>query len=460
MQPVSDLKTLFAAFDSQRDELLKEYFDFLRFKSVSAEPEFKTELLACCDWVVAFLEEAGMSVEVWPTSGHPMIFASWTKAGPSKPTVMIYNHYDVQPVDPIELWKSPPFEPETRDGEVYARGAQDNKGQCFYVISAVRWLLKTKGALPVNLKLVIEGEEETGSAGIAAILESKKEQLKADSLFIVDLGLHEKNAPALTLGVRGIVTMTVELRGSNSDLHSGMVGGIVYNPNRAMVELLAKLYDSSGRVAIPGFYDNVAEPSAEELKALSFTFDEARFKHMFEAAPVGGEREKFTAMQRAWIRPTLEINGIGGGYTGDGFKTVIPGKTLAKLSCRLVPNQDPEKIARLVSEFLENNTPPGMSLQITLHPGTGEAVRTDFQSHPVQVTAKVMSEVFERPCEYILSGGSIPIVADLSRSSGAEVVLMGLGLPDDNLHAPNEHFGIDRIRAGFVTMAAVIERLA
>ena len=457
----TELKQLFAEFDKAKDSLLEEFLTFLKFKSVSAEAEFKPQVRACCEWVVGFLEDAGMKVEIWEGAGHPTIFASYTGAGPNKPTALIYNHYDVQPVDPLDLWKSPPFEPRIEGEEIFARGASDNKGQCFYVISAVRWLLKNKGSLPVNLKLLIEGEEEVGSATLAAQLVPKQKELAADYVFIVDLGIHDKVSPALTLGVRGIVTMTVEMRGSKGDLHSGMVGGIVYNPNRAMVELLAKLYDKTGRVAIPGFYGDVEEVPEKDMAAIDFHYDEAGFRAMFEAEAVGGEHEKFGPMQRAWIRPTLEINGIGGGYTGDGFKTVIPGLTIAKLSCRLVPNQSPEKIGALVEDFLQKNKPAAVEVKVRIHPGIGDAVRTKIDSKPVQVTAQVLSEIFQKPCGYIFSGGSIPIVASLAQTcKTGEVVLMGFGLPDDNLHAPNEHFGVDRLRTGFVAMASVIERLS
>ena len=266
--------------------------------------------------------------------------------------MLIYNHYDVQPVDPIELWHSDPFEPTIRDGEVFARGAEDNKGQCFYVISAIRELLRRDGTLPINVKLCIEGEEETGSSGLAGILATHKESLTADHLFVVDLGIHAPESPALTLGVRGIATMSIELIGSSSDLHSGTHGGIVYNPNRAMVELLAKLHDEEGRVTVPGFYAEVVTPTTDELAQLDFHFDEAEYEAMFGAKAVGGE-SSYSALQSAWIRPTLEINGIGGGYIGDGFKTVIPARTVAKLSVRLVPNQDPVKIAAAVERFLQ-----------------------------------------------------------------------------------------------------------
>lgn len=454
----TSVATLLEAFDRSSDTLQEEFFEFLRLQSVSSEPGYKAQVRACADWVVEYLEDAGLKVELWETSGYPVVFASWLEAGPEKPTVLIYNHYDVQPVDPIELWHSDPFEPTIRDGEVFARGAEDNKGQCFYVISAIRELLRRDGTLPVNVKLCIEGEEETGSSGLAGILATRKAALAADHLFVVDLGIHAPESPALTLGVRGIATMSVEIIGSNSDLHSGTHGGIVYNPNRAMVELLAKLYDDEGRVTVPGFYADVVTPTADELAKLDFHFDESEYEAMFGAKAVGGETN-YSALQSAWIRPTLEINGIGGGYTGEGFKTVIPARTIAKLSVRLVPNQDPVKIAAAVERFLKGNVPLGVELKVEINPGVGKAVRSSPNSKAVVASAAVYSAVFNKPCQFILSGGSIPIVPGLAEAAEAEVVMMGYGLPDDNIHAPNEHFGMDRVRRGFATMGAILELL-
>lgn len=459
--PLTPLRTRLSEFDSLRRELVEEYFTFLRFPSVSSEAAHRKDVRACAEWVVKFLSDSGFDVELWEGSGegheHPTIFASWMKAGPDRPTVLIYNHYDVQPVDPLELWTSPPFEPRLEGEEVFARGAEDNKGQCFYVMAAVRHLLRTTGTLPVNLKLCIEGEEETGSTVLSRLLADKRKELAADYLYVVDVGLHEPTAPAVTLGVRGIQTMTIELRGSRGDLHSGMVGGIVYNPNRALAELLASLYHPDGRVAVEGFYDDVAPISEEERRQLDFSFDTDQFRAMFGAEPNGGENA-FAPIERVWIRPTLEINGMNGGYSGDGFKTVIPAVASAKLSCRLVPDQDPARMGALVEKHLRDRVPLGMELQVHIH-GAGTAARTPIDAHAVQVAAAALTELFEKPCHFILSGGSIPIAAGLAESSGAELVLIGFGLPDDNIHAPNEHFGVDRVRKGFATMINILERI-
>jgi acetylornithine deacetylase/succinyl-diaminopimelate desuccinylase-like protein len=401
----------------------------------------------------------GLKVEKWPTKGHPVIFASSQPILPDQPTLLIYNHYDVQPVDPLNEWDSPPFEPTVRQGEVYARGAEDNKGQCFYVLQALKALLHKHGSFPINIKLCIEGEEECGSEGLADILQDKKRQaqLKADYLVIVDMGLRDKNTPAVTLGVRGIVTMGLHLKGSHIDLHSGSHGGIAYNPLHALVEMLSKLRDSNGKITIPGFYDDVVEIDEKNRSLIALDFDTKEYETMFGALPEGGEK-KYTPWERAWNRPTLEINGISGGYSGQGFKTVIPAKASAKISCRLVPNQDPKKIGKLVAEYLKKLAPKGMEVEVEVY-GGGKAIRANPTSKVVVAFAKAYEELFKKPCEYIYSGGSIPIVTNLAEASQSEVILMGFGLPDDQIHAPNEHFGVDRLEKGCEVIFRAIELL-
>lgn len=439
-------------------EILEHFFTFLRFKSVSSEPEYKKECAACLSWLQGYLADMGFEAERWETTGHPTLFASWMGAGANKPTLLLYGHYDVQPVDPIELWDSDPFEPEIRDGQVYARGACDNKGQIFYAIQALRALLERDGQLPINVKLVIEGEEEMGSAGLQGILEARREDLRADYLAIVDVGLTAADQPAVTLGFRGIVTMDVVVKGTLGDLHSGSHGGMAYNPLHGLSELIAGLRDESGRVTVPGFYDDVDELSADERARYAFDFEDANYERDFGAKPTGGERA-YTAIERQWIRPTVECNGIIGGYTGDGFKTVIPAEARAKLSCRTVPSQDPAKVGQLVAKALEERCPAGLRCSVTVHPGSGAAMRSGPDSRVVQAFAEAYSEVLHKPCQYILCGGSIPITADLAQASGSEIVLVGYHLDSDNIHAPNEHFGVQRMRHGFLTIARTIEIL-
>lgn len=444
--------------DSNRSRWLDEFMTFLSFPSISSEPQFEESVLSCADWLVNYLKELKFDVELLPTSGFPVIFASNMEAGPKKPTLLIYHHYDVQPADPLEEWTSPPFQPRIENGEIYARGAQDNKGQCFYTLQAIKMLLDQTGKLPINIKLCIEGEEEVGSAGLASILNQRKDQLKADYLAIGDLGIPHPNTPALTLGIRGIITMDVEMQGSQTDLHSGSHGGIVPNPLHALIQLLASLRDEKGKITIPGFYRDVKEFSPEDRAKVSFDFDEKEYHRQTGAYSTGGEIE-YAVLERAWLRPTLEINGVWGGYNGKGFKTVIPAKAFAKISCRLVPNQNPAEIGNLLASHLEKHAPAGTVVSVHVHPGQGKAVRVPPDAKVVQAFAKAFEEVFSKPCEYIYEGASIPIVPELAAACGAETILLGLGLTTDQIHAPNEHFGVDRLEKGMMIMARGMELL-
>lgn len=436
---------------------LPDFFEFLSIPSISSEPAFKEEVRRCALYVQKRLGNLGLHTELWETEGHPIVFAA-SEHDPKKPTLLIYNHYDVQPVDPLELWETPPFNPTVRDGQVYARGAQDNKGQCFYVMEALRHIVERDGKLPFNLKLCIEGEEECGSQSLHKILDRKKKELKADVLAIVDLGIPHLNAPTITLGTRGIITMDVEVTNANKDLHSGSHGGLAYNPIHALVKILSEARDENGKITIPGFYDNVETFSEQERKPMRFIFDEEQYFKDFGIKATGGEIA-FPPIERNWLRPTLEINGITGGYAGDGFKTVIPSKASAKVSCRLVPHQDPQQVAHLVKEYFESKAPPGTVVNVHLHGEGGEAARASLQSKGVQAFANAFSEVFNQPCQFIFEGASIPIVPKLAAASGAEPVLLGLGLMTDCIHSPNEHFGIDRLEKGAQIMVKAIDSL-
>ncbi|MBS4167647.1 dipeptidase [Parachlamydia sp. AcF125] len=445
-------------FSENKPRILDEFFTFLRFQSISSEPEFRDSMHACVEWLKNYIQTLGFQTEIWKTDGHPILFATNLNAGPSKPTLLIYNHYDVQPIDPLELWESPPFEPEQRGQEIFARGAQDNKGQCFYVLQALKAMWEKEGQFPINIKLCIEGEEEMGSISLAKILPQKKQELKADYLAVVDMGINHPTEPAVTLGIRGIVTMDVEVSGSSFDLHSGSHGGIAYNPLHALSEMIAKLRDENGKIQVPHFYEDVGSLSANERSDLALNFHAEEYKRLFGAEATGGEKA-FTPLERAWIRPTIEINGICGGYSGEGFKTVIPAKAYAKVSCRLVPNQDPQKIGQLVARYFEENAPQGIRVHVHLHEGGGNAVRANQQSKILKAFSKAYEEVFEAPCQYIFSGGSIPVVTKLAEASESEILLLGLGLPDDQIHAPNEHFGLDRLEKGFIIVFRGIELL-
>lgn len=452
--------TISQLIGKNKPQIVKDYFTFLSYPSVSSEPEYKNEVLACADWLVSYLKEMQFDVTLWPTTGHPTIFASYLHAGSDKPTLLIYNHYDVQPVDPLEAWRSPPFQPTVDGDSVYARGAQDNKGQCFYVLQALKLLIERDGSLPINVKLCIDGEEEIGSPGLSALLSQKQKELRADFLAIVDTGLQDAAIPAITLGARGLVAMDVELTASHGDLHSGSHGGIAFNPNHALIEILASLRNEEGRVTIPGFYDHVIELSKEERTSLSLDFDPRHFTKETGIVPTGGE-QAYAPLERAWIRPTIEVNGIIGGYSGPGFKTVIPSKASAKISCRLVPDQDPTAMGKLVADHLKKLAmEKGMTMSVHIHPGSGKAIRANLSSKIVQASAKAFEEVFNRPCEYILAGGSIPIAPALAQACHSDIVFLGLGLSTDQIHAPNENFSMDRIEKGIKIMARLFELLA
>ena len=452
---IEELRKLFMVYKEQG---LKDYFTFLRFQSISSEPSFQDDVRDCADWVSSYLKKIGFEVELWPTSGHPTIFANYEKAGPNQPTVLIYNHYDVQPVDPLDQWESPPFEPTVRNGEVFARGAQDNKGQCFYVLLALKALIERNGGLPVNVKLCIEGEEECASTGLSGILNKKKKELSADYLAIVDMGMPNASTPAITLGVRGMVTMDVEVTGTDKDLHSGSHGGVAYNPIHALIQILDKVRDASGKITIPGFYNDVIEMTDKEKSLIDGQFNSREYEKNFGAKPTGGE-VAYPPLARNWFRPTIEINGISGGYSGTGFKTVIPSKAHAKVSCRLVPNQDPLVIAELVSAYFQSQAPEGTNVKVTVHAGTGKSLRASSDSLIAKAFVTAYEEIFQTKCKCDYSGGSIPVLAELADVTKATTILVGLGLPDDAIHAPNEHFGLDRIEKGFLSIARMLQLL-
>ncbi len=453
----SSLASLTEAYEKNRSTIEKRLVDFLSFPSISADPKFALELNACKTWLMKLLQEVGLQVEEWPTSGHPVVFASYMGAGPSKPTILIYSHYDVQPVEPLSEWTTPPFEPTIRNGNIYARGANDDKGQCLYVIEAIRALLERDGKLPVNVKLCIEAEEEMGSLGLAQIIPHKKKELAADTLIVVDFDLNGPDIPTVSLGFRGIITMDVEVDCATTDTHSGSYGGVLYNPNHALIEILAKMRDKNGKVTVPGFYDDVKEIGPEDRKQICFDLDHAEFEKSFGTQPTGGEKD-FSPLESSWTRPTLEVNGIGGGYIGTGFKTAIPAKAIAKVSCRLVPDQDPQKIAEEVASYMKSLAPKGVKIDVQIH-GATRALRTTGSSQGNKAMAQAFSEVLGKPCIFNLSGGSIPVIATLAEATKTDVVLMGYRLANDGMHAPNECFGLNRMKQGYLTIARALEIL-
>ncbi len=451
---VDELRAWYEAHESQ---ILADYFSFLKIPSISTDPAYKDDIRKASEWAADRLKKIGFKVDIWKTDGNPVVFATHL-VDPSRPTVLIYNHYDVQPVDPIEKWKSPPFEPVLKDGFVYARGASDNKGQCFYTLTALQALFELSKKVNLNIKVFIEGEEECGSTGALQMLKEKKEELKADYLLIVDSGAYEEDTPAITIGLRGIVTMEVKCTNSRIDLHSGVMGGIALNPNRALIQLLAKLWDQDGVITVPGFYDDVTLPSKAELKEFAQKLDLDYLKKQFGLRAFQGEGN-YTLWESNAIRPTLEINGISGGYTGTGFKTVIPSQAIAKISCRLVPNQDPKKIVRCITEYLQKQAHEGLEIEVTYDHG-GKAIRMSPDTKLAHLCCDAYAEVFGKPCKKVLNGASVPIVADFAEVMGGEVAIIGVSLDTDDIHAPNEHFSLKQLKDGFLSMGRILGRMS
>lgn len=455
---MSSLHLLKQWFASHAHELKRDYFTFLRFKSISTDHKYAKEVRACAEWLRSYIaKHCEMSAELIETPGYPLIYANDLRAGSEAPTLLAYGHYDVQPVDPLELWESDPFEPTERNGRIYARGAVDDKGQIFYAIAAVRAWKELGKELPINLKFCIEGEEESGSSGLSQALPKLKEPLKADSLLVIDFDQFDETTPAITLGCRGLLSCELILTGSNTDLHSGIHGGLAYNPNRALVELLAKVWDAKGRVQIKGFYDDVLELSEKEKNLFESHLDEKSYSKEFGIDAIGGEKG-FTFAEKKGLRPTFEINGMSGGYTGQGIKTVIPAKAIAKISCRLVPNQDPKKIAPNLIDFFKKNVKNGIHIEVKNVNGE-EAFRGSADANLTKAVVAAGSEVMGKECKRMLSGGSIPILASMAKLLNVDVVGMGQGLPKDNIHAPNEHFDFKRFENGFLTFARTLELL-
>ena len=454
----SSLPAIQSWVDANSQRLLDELFALIRIPSVSTLPEHKDDVARAAQFTADALKAAGMeNIEIIPTDRHPLIYADWLHA-PGKPTVLCYGHYDVQPPDPLELWHTPPFEPTVRNGNIYARGAVDDKGQMYMHIKAIEALRALDGTLPLNVKFLIEGEEEIGGASIAKYVPEHKEKLKADVALVSDTALYAEGIPTLCIGLRGLVYMEVEATGPARDLHSGLYGGAAPNAVFGLIELLAKAKNADGVIQIPGFYDSVAEPAAAELESwssLPFNADDYRANEVGSTA-ITGEPGR-SVFEKTWSRPTLEVHGIAGGFTGAGSKTVIPAKALAKVSFRLVPNQDPETIVALFKKWVAANAPAGIQAEVrVLGHSPGLIVNPD---HPaISVAADVFAESLGRKTVFIRSGGSIPIVGDFAHHLGIPTILMGFGLPDDGLHSPNEKFKLANYYQGISTVAYFLAR--
>jgi acetylornithine deacetylase/succinyl-diaminopimelate desuccinylase-like protein len=432
---------------------VEELKALLRVPSISTTPERKGDVRRAAEFVADGLRTAGMeNVRLIETStanreGHPLVYADWLHA-PGKPTVLCYGHYDVQPPDPLDEWKSPPFEPEERDGNLYARGAVDDKGQMWMHVKAFESLLKAEGKLPVNIRVIVEGEEEVGGEGIAAFVREHGDVLKADAALVSDTEMFAPELPTLCVGLRGMIYTELEVRGAATDLHSGMYGGAAPNPFVALAQIIAKLKDESGHIAIPGFYDGIEEPTSDELKAWkSLPFDEEHYRRTEVGSTELTGEPGFSVLERTWSRPTMDVHGMPGGFTGAGAKTVIPAKALAKVSFRLVPGMTPDATFAKYKGFVEKICPKGAQVSVRMiHSGEPIVVSTD--NDYIRAAKAAMGEVFGRETVFVRGGGSIPIVGDFVRELGIPTVMMGFGLPDDNLHAPNEKFHLANFHRG------------
>ena len=445
---------------ANQSRFVDELIELLRIPSISADPAHAADVRRNAEHLAASARTAGFpTVELVETDGHPSVYAERI-VDRRLPTVLVYGHHDVQPVDPLDEWVSPPFEPEVRDGRLYARGAVDDKGQVHMHLKAVEAHLRTRGELPVNLRLLVEGEEEVGSAHFEQVVESLRDRLVADVAVISDTSIFARGVPSLTVGLRGLAGVEVEVRGPSLDLHSGLFGGAVQNPVEALARMLASLKDpATGRVLVPGFYDDVVEPTASERAAYrSLPFSDDEFRGQAGGVPATVGEEGWSTLERLWIRPTLETNGIWGGYQGPGSKTIVPARAGAKITCRLVPAQRPAAIAELVAAALRAATPPGVVAEVTAKPG-GNPVVTPADHPAVRAASRAMAAVFGREPVITRGGGSIPPVEVFQRVLGIQSVLVGVGLPNDNIHAPNEKFDLDHYAMGVRILARLWDEI-
>jgi acetylornithine deacetylase/succinyl-diaminopimelate desuccinylase-like protein len=449
---------LIAYINERQDSHLEELKEFLRIPSVSTKSEHKNDVEQAAQWVAGRLRAAGLeNVEITPTEMHPIVYGESLKA-PGKPTLLIYGHYDVQPAEPLDLWTSPAFEPEVRKGNLYGRGTADDKGQTHIHLKALESLMRVYGKLPINVKVMIEGEEEVGSPSLGKFLTKNRKKLSADALVLSDTSMLAPGVPSITYGLRGLSYYQIEIKGAAQDLHSGVFGGSAPNPLTILCEIFAKLHDKNGRVAVPGFYKDVVVPSKSERKALnSLPWKEKDFRRTVGSPGLVGEKG-FTIVERLWCRPTLEVNGIWGGYIGEGAKTVIPAKAWAKFSCRLVPNQDPEKITRLVEKHIRSLVPKSVTCELEVL-STGKPWVAPY-THPIFQTARqALEEGFGKKAVFIREGGSIPLVTQIYDTFKVPCVLLGFGLPDENAHAPDEHLNLENYFGGIRSAALFYQNL-
>jgi acetylornithine deacetylase/succinyl-diaminopimelate desuccinylase-like protein len=446
------LQEVTAYIQNNKEKYIEELKDFLRIQSISTLPEHKDAINAAAEFVSRKLKSAGISrVNIFKTEGHPIVYGEWLGA-PGKPTVLIYGHYDVQPVDPLELWNHPPFDPVVKDGKIYARGATDDKGQLYMHIKSVEAYFKTLGSLPLNVKFLIEGEEEIGSENLEKFINDNTELLKCNSVLISDTELYEPGVPTLTYGLRGLSYMEVEVTGPSQDLHSGSFGGAVANPVNVLAEMIAQLHDKHGHITIPHFYNGVnkiTKKEKENYKRLKFS--DKKLAKELGVTELHGEKG-FSTIERLWARPTLDCNGIFGGFTGKGAKTIIPSMATAKISMRLVPNQDPKRVAKDFTKYIKKIAPKTVKVVVRdLH--SAYPVLTPLGDKAAIAASKAMEKAFGKKTVYVRDGGSIPIVTVFTKVLKAPTVLMGMGLNTENLHSPNEHFNLNHFHLGIISSA-------
>ncbi|MBI1870152.1 MAG: dipeptidase [Chlamydiae bacterium] len=445
--------------DSHRGDFLSALSDCLRIPSISVSPSHVQEVARCANFLAGRLKNLGLkSVKVFPTERHPIVYGEWLEAA-LKPTVLVYGHYDVQPVDPLNEWVNPPFEPQVRKGDLYARGAIDDKGQVYIHLSAIEAFLKTEGRLPVNLKILLEGEEEIGSPNLEKFLKTHRDLLKSDFVIISDTPMLDKGVPSICYGLRGLCYMELEVTGPVQDLHSGMWGGTLENPANALAGILSRLKGKDGKILIPNFYKEVQPLSKHERKMLAqLPFSEKKFLKMMGVKELIGEKG-YTTFERMWARPTLDINGIFGGFSGEGSKTIIPAKVGAKVSMRLVPNQDPKKIAIAFQKYIKKISPPTVKVKVIKHHGSQAFL--ERLDHPVlEIASRALETAFGKKAHFIREGGSIPFVKTISDIMKKPCLLLGFGLPDENAHAPNERLHLDNFYKGILSMVDLYDRLS
>jgi acetylornithine deacetylase/succinyl-diaminopimelate desuccinylase-like protein len=442
-----------------RDRYVDELKQYLAIPSISALPEHAPDIRRAAQWTGDALTAAGMeNVRLLETAGNPVVYGDWLKA-PGKPTILFYGHYDVQPVDPLHLWTTPPFEATVRDGESYARGSADDKGQVFMHIKAVEAHVKKAGGLPLNMKFLIEGEEEVGSAHLDDFIRAHKDELAADVVVISDSPMFDRGSPSICYGLRGLTYFQIDIRGTNSDLHSGSFGGAVANPAYVLASVLAQMKDRGGRVKIPGFYDDVRPLSdAERAEWKKLPFNETKYRKELGAPKLFGE-SGYSTLERVWARPTFEVNGLLSGFTGEGAKTVLPAVAMAKVSMRLVPDQDPNKIADLFEAYLKKVTQKTVALKVTRMHG-GKPWMTEFDNKYVRAAGRAIEKGFGKTPVFNREGGSIPVVSTFQEDLGLPSVLFGVGLPDENAHAPNEKLDLSNFHNGIIASAFLYDEIA